>query len=256
MSLTSESMTPADIAAVTGNNDGLFGGNGSWFIIILFLFAFLGWGGNGFGGGGSGAMQNYVLNSDFATLQRQIDSGFSSMERKGDTITNGLCDGFYTQAQLINGVNTNITQAQIAQMQNANAIQSQLAQCCCDVRQQIGETNYNIATQANGVSRQIERGFCDTNYNMANGTRDIMQSTHADTDRIIARIDAMETARQAERIAQLQNENQSLRFAASQQAQNAYLIDRLNPNPCPQPAYVVQPPKQVTFPNYGCGCNG
>ena len=45
MSLTSESMTPADIAAVTGNNgcggNGMWG-EGSWFLIILFLFVFCG----------------------------------------------------------------------------------------------------------------------------------------------------------------------------------------------------------------------
>ena len=38
-------MTPADIAAVTGRNnsgDGMFGGNGAWWIIILFLFVFCG----------------------------------------------------------------------------------------------------------------------------------------------------------------------------------------------------------------------
>ena len=39
----------SDIAAVTGgrNNDGMFGDNG-WWIILLFLFA--GWGRGGFGG--------------------------------------------------------------------------------------------------------------------------------------------------------------------------------------------------------------
>lgn len=33
----------ADIAAATGNgrnNDGMFGGDGSWWIIVLFIFAF------------------------------------------------------------------------------------------------------------------------------------------------------------------------------------------------------------------------
>ena len=43
----------ADIAAATGNggygNDGFFGGNG-WWIILLFLFAWGGWGNGGWGG--------------------------------------------------------------------------------------------------------------------------------------------------------------------------------------------------------------
>jgi hypothetical protein len=43
----------SDIAAVTGgrNNDGMFGDNG-WWIILLFLFA--GWGRGGFGSFGGG----------------------------------------------------------------------------------------------------------------------------------------------------------------------------------------------------------
>ena len=49
----------ADIAAATGtnnrNNDGMFGGDGVWWLIVLFIFAFCGWGGNGWGNGGGGA---------------------------------------------------------------------------------------------------------------------------------------------------------------------------------------------------------
>lgn len=43
MGLTTDGMSPADLAAVTGNNNGAFGeGNGAWWIIILFLFIFCG----------------------------------------------------------------------------------------------------------------------------------------------------------------------------------------------------------------------
>jgi hypothetical protein len=51
----------SDIAAVArgnGNDDGFFGGDNGWWIILLFLFAFGGWGngfGGGFGGGGGRA---------------------------------------------------------------------------------------------------------------------------------------------------------------------------------------------------------
>jgi hypothetical protein len=158
MSLTSESMTPADIAAVTGNcgGNGMWGDGGAWWIIILFLFVFCGWGGNGWGnnGGAAGAADNYVLASDFATLQRQIDSSTASLERKSDAINSGLCDGFYAQNTTaltgFSNVNQNLcngfAQAELSRangqmnlmqqmnasnitaMQNANALQSQLAQ--------------------------------------------------------------------------------------------------------------------------------
>ena len=162
MGLTTDGMSPADLAAVTGNNNGAFGeGNGAWWIIILFLFIFCGWGnGNGWNNGGGGAVDNYVLASDFATLQRQIDSGISSLERKGDAINSGICDGFYAvNTSLLNGfAGTNSTiqqngydtrnaiqQGQITDMQSFNALQAQLAQCCCDNKQAIAGVNYNMA---------------------------------------------------------------------------------------------------------------
>lgn len=266
MSLTSETMTPADIAAVTGhnNNGGLFGdGNGAWFLIILFLFAFMGWGG-GYGMNGGGTAPNYTLASDFATIQRQLSDGFGAMERKGDSISNGLCDGFYAQnSTLLNGfagvqqgmnaqgyeTRNAIQAAQVGQMQNANAIQMQMAQCCCDGKAAIADLKYTVGSTGCDLGNTVERGFADTGYAMATNTNAIVQSTHADTDRIIARIDAMETARQAERITQLQNENQGLRFAASQQAQNAYLVGQLRP--APVPAFTVPNPWAYN----GCGCN-
>lgn len=78
------------------NGGGMFGDNGAWWIIILFLFVFCGWGNGGWSGNRgatSGAADNYVLATDFATIERKIDS-----------VNSGLCDGFYAQAQLVNGV--------------------------------------------------------------------------------------------------------------------------------------------------------
>lgn len=71
MSMTSE-LSASDVALLSGRNnnqngDGMFGGNGAWWIIILFLFVFCGWGNNSWGGfgnrnGGQGSvMDGYVL---------------------------------------------------------------------------------------------------------------------------------------------------------------------------------------------------
>lgn len=261
------------------NGGGLFSGNGNDWIGILFLIALCSGGFGNFGGfaggAGAGAMDNYVLTSDFSQLSKQISDSYSMTERKLDGISNGLCDGFYTQAQLVACVNSNIANAQY-NLANAittngyetrigiNGVNNQIASCCCDLRSDISNVNYNNAMNTNAIQQAVANGFCQTNYNNSNNTRDIITSTHGDTDRIIARIDAMESARQAEKIAELQAENQGLRFAASQQAQNAYLVSQLGPQ-CPKAAYIVQPPQQVTFPTNccggvsyasGCGCNG
>lgn len=54
-----------------GGGMGMWGDNWIW-IIVLFLF---GWGRNGFGNGnGGGVMDGYVLTSDFASVERKLDS--------------------------------------------------------------------------------------------------------------------------------------------------------------------------------------
>lgn len=55
--MNSSELSPADIAAVTGNNGGMFGGDGSW-LAILFLFALFGWGRGGAGGFGGGGLHH------------------------------------------------------------------------------------------------------------------------------------------------------------------------------------------------------
>ena len=81
----------ADIAAATGGCNGNGWGNdgNSWWIIIFILI--LCWGGNNrgglFGGNdstGSGITDGYILTSDFANIERKLDS-----------VNNGICDGFY-----------------------------------------------------------------------------------------------------------------------------------------------------------------
>ena len=77
---------------------------------------------------------------------------------------------------------------------------------------------------------------------------------------MIAKLNDMEAARQAEKIAALQAENQSLKFAANQNQQNAYLTATMDANkaelirrleiPAPVPAYNVPAP----YP-YGYNCN-
>lgn len=270
MSISSD-YSLADIAAATGNGNGNgnrgWGGDWSAWIIIFLIFAAFGWGNNGgglFGGGSMGAADNYVLASDFSQLSRQMSDGFNAIERRTDGIVNGICDLGYTQQSLINGTNLNV-------IQGTNTIAQQIASCCCDIREAISGVNYNMATGNNAiqrqisdcccdVERQIERGFADTNYNLATQNCATLTAIDKVGDRII---DYMSN----EKLQTLRDENQALRLAASQARQNEYLISQLGYQ-CPKPAYVVQPPQQVTFPtnccggvNYagysgGCGCNG
>lgn len=214
------------VAPVNSGNGGGFGwgGEGSWFIIILFLFAFLGWGNGGWGnnGNGGGVVDGYVLTSDFANVERKIDS-----------VNQGLCDGFYQQAQLVNGTNmamaNGFAQAELSRsnqqaalMQQLNAMQMQAANCCCENRAAIAQVRYDMAAQA-----------CDTRNTVQNATRDIIDNANSNSRAIL---DFLTQSK----LSDLQAENQGLKLAASQAAQNSYLVSQLRPSPIP--AYTVQNP--------------
>ncbi len=225
------------VAPVNSSNGGGFGwgGEGSWFIIILFLFAFLGWGNGGWGNNGNsgGVVDGYVLTSDFANVERKIES-----------VNQGLCDGFYQQAQLVNGTNmamaNGFAQAELSRsnqqaalMQQLNAMQMQDANCCCENRAAIAQVRYDMATQA-----------CDTRNTVQNATRDIIDANNQNSRAIL---DFLTQSK----LSDLQAENQGLKLAASQAAQNSYLVSQLRPSPIP--AYTVQNPYCCT--QYAaCGC--
>ena len=210
----------------TGGNGGFgWGDNGALWLIVLFLFIFAGGWGNGFGNngnGGGGVVDGYVLTSDFANVERKIDS-----------VNQGLCDGFYQQAQLVNGTNmamaNGFAQAELSRsnqqaalMQQLNAMQMQAANCCCENRAAIAQVRYDMATQA-----------CDTRNTVQNATRDIIDANNQNSRAIL---DFLTQSK----LSDLQAENQGLKLAASQAAQNSYLVSQLRPSPIP--AYTVQNP--------------
>lgn len=266
MSLTNE-MSPADIAAVTGNNgNGFMNGDGSWWIIILFLFIFAGWGNgwNNGGGSGGGVGENYTLISDMGQIERKLDGIANGICDSTYALTNNLNTGFAsaqnTMTQGFAGLNTGMVTQGYETRLGIQGIGSQMQQCCCDIREGIANVNYNLANQANGITNAVNTGFCQTNFNNQNNTRDLLENQNANARAILDAINANKVEALKDRIAEQNQRINALNLAASQTAQNAYLIDtltdRLNPNPCPKPAYVVQPPQPVTFPyNNGCGCN-
>jgi hypothetical protein len=217
---------PVTPANGSGNGFG-FGGDGAWFLIILFLFAFCGWGGNGWGNSGNsgGVVDGYVLASDF-----------SNIERKMDLINGGLCDGFYAvNNTLLTGFgNAELSRAnqQAALMQQLSAMQMQAANCCCENRAAIAQVRYDMATQA-----------CDTRNTVQNATRDIVENQNANSRAIL---DFLTNSKMRD----LESANQELRLAASQAAQNNYLISQLRPTPIP--AYASCNPWAGSY----TGCSG
>ena len=253
-------LSASDVALLTGrngSNDGFGDGNGAWWIIIFLIFALGGFGRNGFGGGfggnGGGIGENYVLATDFATIERKLDAVNAgicdSTFALNNTVVNGfsgvqnaLCQGF-------NGLN-------VAYLQGTNSLASQLAACCCDIRQQIADcccttqrgldaVNYNMAINTNGIQQTL-----------CNNTRDIIENANANYRAIHEELVANKLEAKNDRIAELQAQVNGLQLKASQEAQNAYLLNELRQ--CPSAAYIVPNPNccydYTVTRNAGCGC--
>ncbi|MCI9201528.1 MAG: hypothetical protein HFI03_14310 [Lachnospiraceae bacterium] len=234
--------------ANTGNNGGGFGwgGDGAWFLIILFLFAFCGWGNGGFGGFGGGFGGNGAALQG-ALTRADINDGFAlnNLQIGINAIQQGICDATYALNNAIqsgfNGVQSLICN-----------LGSQLAQCCCDIRAAIQDVKYEMA-----------QSTCTITNQMSMNTRDVIDNQNSNTRAILDWLCQEKIDAKNEKIAEQAAQIQALQLQASQAAQNATLmaamdantaqIIRRTGNDCPIPAYVVQPPAQVTFPTNCCG---
>lgn len=276
MSLTTSEMTPADIRACTcgndgyGNGNGMWNGDGAWWIIILLLF---GWGrngfGNGFGGNGEGNGCGCAPCATQADVRAAVDQ--QTLISKLDQQTYGLADSTYALNNTINqnfrGVDNAICTLGYQGAQHASNLSAQLASCCCDIERAIDGNTTSGVMNTNSLSRQISDCCCSLEKdNMQN--RFDAQTYNCNTLQAIDKLgDRIIDYMSNEKVQALRDENQTLRLQASQSAQNAFitanqeaqtaeLIRRLGRD-CPVPAYVVPNPNCCYQPfNFNnCGCN-
>lgn len=264
----SMNVVPAGYENGGGNGNGFGDGGWAWIWILLIFCVFGGWGfgGNGgFGGGANGAgFQGYATRSDITEsfAMNNLDAGIRAVQQ-------GICDATYAIGNQINGVNTNIMQSTntiqqsinantMANMQSFNSLQALIAQCCCDSK--VGQMQ---------IINQMQSDACAIQNTIQNTTRDVIDSQSAGTRAILEKLSQMEYNGLNDKYQAALAENQSLRFAASQTAQNQFItqvgsdiVQRLQPNPIP--AYLTCSPYQSavmyanafgTSYNNGCSCN-
>ena len=271
----------------SNSGDGFGEGNGAWWIVLFLIFALGGWG-RGFGGfsggygsnyGGStgnGVTYGYVLASDFAQVDRKLDTLSNgicdSTFALNNTMTNGFANVQNTLCQGFSGVNQAIATNGYETRLGVQNLASQLANCCCDLRQQISDCCCTTQRGLDGVNYNMAMNTNSIQQTLYNNTRDIIESNNANYRALHDEIVANRIEDKNAQIAQQQNEINSLRLAASQANQNAVLQARMDANTaeiirrtgndCPIPAYVVPNPNccynyNVTGFGYnnGCGCN-
>ena len=281
MSLTTSELSPADIAAVTGNrSNGGFGYDGGSLFYLIILFLFFGmfngnWGNGGNGGnGGAGGLypwmnqsnqmndgfQNQMLNSSIQGIQNSITSGFGNVQ-------NSLCSGFAgvnaSIANAQNGITQQMYANQIADMQQNFGMQTAMMQGFNGTTAQQADLKYTVATEA-----------CADRNAISQGIRDVMENCNRNNQAVLDKLCQLELDGVKGQLAQAQRENTGLQnqlnmanLAASQAAQTATFQQGMNaevdalynrlkncPVPC-QPVYGNQPIFSCNA-NQGCGGNG
>lgn len=185
--------------------------NGGAWMWVMMLFFLLAWGG---GGGGFGFGNQGAAEGALTRADLCNEFNFNNLNRSVLGIQNGLCDGFYA---MNNGILNGFFGTERAIAENRFAQQN----CCC-------ETNRNIDA---------------VRYENSQQTCEIANAIHAEGEATRALINANV-------MQDLRDRLQDEKLANSQCAQNAYLINQLQP--VAKPAYITCSPYAASS---GC-CGG
>ena len=203
-----------NVLAMMNGNGGFGGQNGIWGVIYLAIVASIfGWNNGGFGGfggrGGNALPAELAGNAGRASAINQIASTLNCSSQQ---IESALCN-------IQNSIGLNGTQIINAIQSGDNNIVTQLSSCCCNILQ---------AVERQGADTRLQN--CE-NMNaltktMSDNTRDLQSATQAQTQAILAKLDAAETRvlqdkldaerqKSATLAAQLNNEHQTQAIMAS-----------------------------------------
>lgn len=203
-------------------NGGFFGNNGGFqdIIALIVIAAIFGNGNFGFGGnnnqgvneGREMIMQTLNRNGvDIASLAQAVNTSSDQILAGINSVSQAIC-GLGNQM----GQNTNSILTAI--MQGNNALTSQICNCCCDMKQLVTTQGYE--------SQLAMCNQTNTLVNTANqNTLSLRDSATANTQAIIAKLDAMQNQALQDKIASLTAEKATLTAEISQRNQNATILN-------------------------------
>lgn len=229
-----------NLLALMGNRNGFGGQDGWWSIIWLVVIASIfGWNGNGgfFGGGrgGNGLPAELAGNAGRELLMQAIQGNgdairqlASSFNCSNQQVQTALCSVQNAITQVGNQVGLTGTQVINALQAGDNNIISQMSSCCCNVLQ---------AIERQGCATQLQncQNMNTLTREMNNNARNLQDATQAQTQAILAKLDAAETRvlqdkldaerqKSATLAAQLNNEHQTQTIMGSVAQQIAPLV--------------------------------
>lgn len=238
MSLSTDGLSAADVAAVTGNNGFGNWNDGSLWIIILFLFAFMGNGwNNGFGGNNGVVPMVYNDTVQAGFDQAAIMSGINGLNT---TVANGFANAEVSRCNQTANLTSQLS-----------AIALNQATGLCNTNTNIADLKYTIGTEACADRSAISEALMSvTAQNNANTQRILDQMCQ---DKIDAKNEEIQNLRTQLNLANLAASQgaQTAQILADNAAQTMALEQYLNPTPIP--SYQVANP-HCCQQNFGCGC--
>jgi hypothetical protein len=126
---------------------------------------------------------------------------------------------------------------QIIQAVNSgdNAILSKLCDCCCDLKSAILESNYLTERGFCNTNQILTRGFSDIGYSFRDQTCELEKSGNANTQAIIAKLDAIEDSRKDRELAEKDRVIATLTARSERQAELQPIYSALQEIQCNQP---------------------
>ena len=180
-----------NVLALMNGNGGFGGQNGIWGVIYLAIVASIfGWNNGGFGGfggrGGNGLPAELAGNAGRELLMQAIQGNASAINQIASTLN---CSSQQIESALCNIQNSiGLTGTQIinAIQSGDNGIVNQLSTCCCNILQ---------AVERQGAATQLQncQNMNTLTREMNDNTRDLQAATQAQTQAILAKLDAAET---------------------------------------------------------------
>lgn len=217
-----------NVLALMNGNGGFGGQNGIWGVIYLAIVASIfGWnnGGGFFGGRGNAAngtpeLVTSLLNRNETAIGQLAQSLNCSTQQ----IQNSLCN-------IENSIGLSGNQIINAIQSGNSGVMNQLSTCCCNILQ---------AVERQGAATQLQncQNMNTLTREMNDNTRDLQAATQAQTQAILAKLDAAETRvlqdkldaerqKSATLAAQLNNEHQTQAIMANVAQQNAPIVAAL-----------------------------
>lgn len=211
------------VLALMNGNGGFGGQNGIWGVIYLAIVASIfGWNNGGFGGfggrGGNGLPAELAGNAGRELLMQAIQGNASAINQIASTLN---CSSQQIESALCNIQNSvGLTGTQIinAIQSGNNSVLNQLSSCCCNMLQSVERQGY----ESRLATCEQTHTLVDTANNNALSLRD---GATANTNAILAKLDAMQNQALQDKIAALTAEKSTLQSEISQRNQNATILN-------------------------------